>query len=149
MWKIDDEKISMVAKAFMKETEIHNAYVMQSNDSIDWVQLFDNRNPNASVILKVSKSLFKYVREYSPTEWNPYPEVKPPADGRYLVKRQMKIDNGDTAIFIQLAGFENGQWFMKNDVIAFRELPQPYDPKYERKPWEDDDSDPEWRVTNE
>lgn len=141
MWIIDDEKISMVAKAFMKETEIHNAYVMQSNDSIDWVQLFDNRNPNASVILKVSKSLFKYVREYSPTEWNPYPEVKPPRRGYYLVTRLRTRDNGDTykGVDLCLFGLNNSDIFANSNILAFRELPEPYD----LMPWDDDDSEPE------
>lgn len=140
MWVIDDKKISAIAKTFMNETEINNAYVMQKSDSTDWIQLFDNSNPEASVILKVSKLLFKHVREYSPTEWNPYPEVKPTKDGQYLVTRLMKTDSGEFHRFMQIAAYEYGRFYMKNDVIAFRELPDPY---YERNPWDNDDSESE------
>lgn len=142
MWIINDEKAREFAIAIVPEKEISDAYEYQKNNSNDWIELNVFEGKKASANLRIKKALFKEVREYDPNDWNPYPEVKPPANGRYLVTRQMKIDNGDTAIFIQLAGFENGQWYMKNDVIAFRELPQPYAPKYERKPWEDD-SEPE------
>lgn len=142
MWIINDEKAREFAIAIAPEKEISDAYEYQKDNSNDWIELNVFEGKKASANLRIKKALFKEVREYDPNDWNPYPEVKPPANGRYLVTRQMKIDNGDTAIFIQLAGFENGQWFMKNDVIAFRELPQPYHPKYERKPWEDD-SEPE------
>lgn len=144
MWIINDEKArEFVTALFPDETEISDAYEYQKDNDDDSVKLIAYEGVKARANMRIKKALFKEVREYDPNDWNPYPEVKPPANGRYLVTRQMKIDNGDTAIFIQLAGFENGQWFMKNDVIAFRELPQPYHPKYERKPWDDDDSEPE------
>lgn len=52
----------------------------------------------------------------------------------------MKTDSGDTRRFVQIATYEYGHFYMKNDVIAFRELPVPY---YERNPLEDDDNEPE------
>lgn len=126
MWIINDEKAREFAIAIAPEKEISDAYEYQKNNSNDWVELNVYEGQKAGATLRIKKALFKEIREYNPNDWNPYPEVKPPANGRYLVTRQMKIDNGVTAIFIQLAGFENGQWFMKNDVIAFRELPKPY-----------------------
>lgn len=137
MWIIDDKKISTVAKAFMNEIEINNAYVMQNHDSVDWVQLFDNRNPNASIILKVSKSLFKNVLGYSDTEWNSFPKIRPPKTGYYLVTLKSKTRTP----FVTTEFYEIDQGWsavLDENVIAFRELPGPYDPM----PWEED-SEPE------
>lgn len=142
MWKIKDPELKAKVNQFFTDKEIHEEFE-KNTDLYNYFRLSTVNKKGLCVTITVEKELVEFVPEYQENDWNPYPELRPPANGRYLVTRQMKIDNGDTAIFIQLAGFENGQWYMKNDVIAFRELPQPYAPKYERKPWDDDDSEPE------
>lgn len=138
MWMIKDPTLKEKINHLLSDEIVAQGCNRQMDDNSDYILL-----SCGEVDIKLKKESFENVPEYDPEGWNPFPDVKPPANGRYLVTRQMKIDNGDTAIFIQLAGFENGQWFMKNDVIAFRELPKPYNPKYERKPWDDDDSESE------
>ena len=131
MWIINDPELKAKVNTFFSDEEITNAFVKNA-DCYKYFRLSTNINKSSFAFL-IDKDLMKFIPEYNPNDWNPFPEVKPPKNGRYLVTRQMKIDNGDTAIFIQLAGFENGQWFMKNDVIAFRELPEPYDAKEENE----------------
>ena len=45
----------------------------------------------------------------------------------------MKTDSGEFHRFMQIAAYEYGRFYMKNDVIAFRELPEPYDAKEENE----------------
>lgn len=140
MWIINDEKAREFAIAIAPEKEISDAYEYQKNNSNDWVELNVYEGQKAGATLRIKKALFKEIREYNPNDWNPFPEVKPPQIGQYLVTRLMKTDSGDTCRFMQIAAYEYGHFYMKNDVIAFRELPVPY---YERNPWEDDDNEPE------
>lgn len=130
MWKIENPEIKAKVNQFFSDEEIDVDCLFQMENESEFIDLLLGEG---EIQIRLQKNYFKKEVEYKPDDWNPYPEVKPPANGRYLVTRQMKIDNGDTAIFIQLAGFENGQWFMKNDVIAFRELPKPYDPTEENE----------------
>ena len=95
-----------------------------------------------NIMLRLEKERFVNVPEYKPDDWNPYPEVKPPRRGYYLVTRLRTRDNGDTykGVDLCLFGLNNSDIFANSNILAFRELPEPYDPM----PWEeDDDSEPE------
>ena len=144
MWKIKDPAIKEKINHLLSEERVTQSCDAQMDDESNFILLSD-----IDVDIRLSKESFENVPEYDPEGWNPFPDVKPPKVGQYLVTRLMKTDSGEFHRFMQIATYEYGMFYMKNDVIAFRELPQPYDPKYERKPWDDDDSEPEWRVTNE
>lgn len=98
------------------------------DDNSDYILL-----TSGEVDIKLKKESFVNVPEYKPDDWNPFPDVKPPKVGQYLVTRLMKTDSGDTRRFVQIAAYEYGHFYMKNDVIAFRELLEPYDAKEENE----------------
>nr|DAV86256.1 MAG TPA: hypothetical protein [Caudoviricetes sp.] len=138
MWKIKDpEAVKAMIIRLLSDDEIAKRCNRQMDDGSSFILLSDD---NDNIMLRLEKERFVNVPEYKPNDWNPFPEVKPPKVGQYLVTRLMKTDSGDTRRFVQIAAYEYGHFYMKNDVIAFRELPVPY---YERNPWEDDDNEPE------
>ena len=138
MWKIKDpEAVKAMIIRLLSDDEIAKRCNRQMDDRSSYILLYDD---NDEIMLRLDKERFVNVPEYKPDDWNPFPEVKPPQIGQYLVTRLMKTDSGDTRRFVQIAAYEYGHFYMKNDVIAFRELPVPY---YERNPWEDDDNEPE------
>ena len=58
-------------------------------------------------------------------KWNPYPETKPPKNGRYLVTPRCE----DLDIVFDVFNEDTGNWFnhYQKDVLAWAELPQPYE----------------------
>nr|DAY73554.1 MAG TPA: hypothetical protein [Caudoviricetes sp.] len=79
--------------------------------------------------ISVCKSEIERVREYDPDDWNPFPEVNPPECGEYLVT--FKDEDAD---YVQQNYFDMlGRWeTAHSDVIAFRALPAPYQPKEDK-----------------
>jgi hypothetical protein len=138
MWKIKDPELKAKVNAFFSDEEINNAFV-KNTDCYKYFRLATDINKSVFTFA-IDKDLMEFIPDYNPDGWNPFPEVKPPQIGQYLVTRLMKTDRGNTCRFVQIAAYEYGHFYMKNDVIAFRELPVPY---YERNPWEDDDNEPE------
>lgn len=139
MWKIkNSEAVKEKIMQLLSDESIATRCKDQMDDESNFI-LFSN----SEVDIRLGKEKFEEVREYDPNDWNPFPDVKPPKVGQYLVTRLMKTDSGEFHRFMQIATYEYGMFYMKNDVIAFRELPEPYDLKYECKPWDDDDSEPE------
>lgn len=135
MWMIKDPTLKEKINHLLSDEIVAQGCNRQMDDNSDYILL-----SCGEVDIKLKKESFENVPEYDPEGWNPFPDVKPPQIGQYLVTRLMKTDSGDTRRFVQIATYEYGHFYMKNDVIAFRELPVPY---YERNPWEDDDSEPE------
>lgn len=78
----------------------------------------------SAVFLAIDKKEIEQIPEYNPNGWNKYPEITPPEQKRYLVctdyegPHRMKI-----LYWVDLKGWED------EHVIAFRELPEPYDPE--------------------
>lgn len=139
MWKIKDpEAVKAMIIRLLSDDEIAKRCNRQMDDRSSYILLSDD---NDEILLRLDKERFVNVPEYKPDDWNPYPEVKPPRRGYYLVTRLRTRDNGDTykGVDLCLFGLNNSDIFANSNILAFRELPQPYDPM----PWEDDDSEPE------
>lgn len=131
MWKIKDpEAVKAMIIRLLSDDEIAKRCNRQMDDRSSYILLFDD---NDDIMLRLDKERFVNVPEYKPNDWNPFPDVKPPKVGQYLVTRLMKTDSGDTRRFVQIADYEYGHFYMKNDVIAFRELLEPYDAKEENE----------------
>lgn len=131
MWKIKDpEAVKAMIIRLLSDDEIAKRCNRQMDDGSSFILLFDD---NDNIMLRLEKERFVNVPEYKPNDWNPFPEVKPPKVGQYLVTRLMKTDSGEFHRFMQIAAYEYGRFYMKNDVIAFRELPEPYDAKEENE----------------
>lgn len=140
MWKIKDpEAVKAMIIRLLSDDEIAKRCNRQMDDRSSYILLSDD---NDEILLRLDKERFVNVPEYKPDDWNPYPEVKPPRRGYYLVTRLRTRDNGDTykRVDLCLFGLNNSDIFANSNILAFRELPEPYDPM----PWEeDDDSEPE------
>jgi hypothetical protein len=139
MWKLKDpEAVKAMIIRLLSDDEIAKRCNRQMDDRSSYILLSDD---NDEILLRLDKERFVNVPEYKPDDWNPYPEVKPPRRGYYLVTRLRTRDNGDTykGVDLCLFGLNNSDIFANSNILAFRELPEPYDPM----PWEDDDSEPE------
>lgn len=140
MWKIKDpDAVKAMIIRLLSDDEISKRCNRQMDDGSSFILLSDD---NDNIMLRLEKERFVNVPEYKPDDWNPYPEVKPPRRGYYLVTRLRTCDNGDTYKWVDLClfGLNNSDIFANSNILAFRELPEPYDPM----PWEeDDDSEPE------
>lgn len=131
MWKIkDSEAVKAIIIRLLSDDEIAKGCNRQMEDGSSFILLSDD---NDDIMLRLDKERFKKIPEYDPEGWNPFPDVKPPKVGQYLVTRLMKTDSGEFHRFMQIATYEYGMFYMKNDVIAFRELPEPYDAKEENE----------------
>lgn len=75
----------------------------------------------------ISKGEIAEIKEYDPDDWNPTSEFEPGFSGCYLVTRE----SGSTPV-VDKAFFDKAtnEWKPQNStVIAFRELPEPYQPE--------------------
>lgn len=139
MWKIKDPTLKEKIMQLLSDESIAKRCQDQMTNGSNYILASDN---DKKFSISIVKDLFENVPEYKPDDWNPYPEVKPPRRGYYLVTRLRTRDNGDTykGVDLCLFGLNNSDIFANSNILAFRELPEPYDPM----PWEeDDDSEPE------
>lgn len=83
------------------------------------------------VTITVEKELVEFVPEYQENDWNPYPTVTPPVDGKKWLTQD---EDGNLAIRSFARSFEEGidySWEDHDDrlIVAFRSLPAPYQPE--------------------
>ncbi len=114
----------------------------QMPDFDDFIRIevdeWDANNKLFNSHVEFSKTEIEKKLIYDPEGWNPHPEIEPPESGDYLVTLQ----NGDLAIVYYVAATygpsasdcQSGHWYVSNPVyseaiIAFRELPEKYDPE--------------------
>lgn len=94
--------------------------------------------PKLSVIFSFPKTEIEEIREFSPTEWNPYPAVKVPERKKYLVQILYKAIGKRS---LSTALYAGDHWECYGDefdftldprdfeIVAFRELPEFYEPE--------------------
>lgn len=84
----------------------------------------DLNEDHGSVSIFIRKDVIEKIPEYKPNEWNFYPQVKPPKEGRrYLIQ----FGNGNDEPFFSIRTWEEENPWHGNFV--FRELPEPYKPE--------------------
>lgn len=83
---------------------------------------------NVCMSLSISKKEL-FLLEYQPDRWNPWPQVTPPEGGKYLVT--VRLLNGEVRTETDTYGpaFDSWETNGPQDVLAFRALPSPYEPK--------------------
>lgn len=123
MWKIKDPELKAKVNAFFSDEEVSNAFV-KNTDCYKYFRLSTNINKSSFTFL-IDKDLMKFIPDYDPDDWNPFPKVTPRSDIVYFVT--LKAPSGQTVVTtsLYLAGFG----WRKNfnlEVIAFREFPKPY-----------------------
>lgn len=88
VYSLFDEEI--VQKEISNHIEDSSDFVYFRNTNCELKDLKENRKflffPKSILKIGVPKSAIEKVREYDPDDWNPYPEVKPPRYGQYLVQ---------------------------------------------------------------
>lgn len=119
----------------------------QMLDEEDFINLecdeWDANNKLFNAHIEFSKEEIEKVLVYDPDGWNPYPKIKPERKGYFLVQCASSM-SADIAYFAPgRSGPEKYDnipecWRLKNysidsielgDVIAFRELPEPFEPE--------------------
>lgn len=90
----------------------------------------DLNDDHGSVSIFIRKDVIEQVREFDPERWNPYPEITPPEQKRYLVFTEYEGPHRMNILYwVDLIGWKD------EHVIAFRELPEPYEPEEEQCPF--------------
>lgn len=93
---------------------------------------WDANNKLFNAHIEFPKTEIEKALVYDPVGWNPYPDVKPPESGDYLVTlRSGELDLGyyTAATYGPSASdCQRGRWHVSNilyteSIVAFRELP--------------------------
>lgn len=121
MWKIKDpEAVKAMIIRLLSDDEIAKRCNRQMDDRSSYILLFDD---NDDIMLRLDKERFVNVPEYKPNDWNPYPEVEPIEEGKYLV---YVCSDGQKFIDVDEYTIKNGEgdWRVNfnDDVLAFRPL---------------------------
>lgn len=81
------------------------------------------------------KTEIEVLLKFDPDSWNPFPVVRPPEARRYLVQIDDPKKHGPITL---VKNWTFSQTWRKLGVVAFRELPAPYEtvePKEEEETW--------------
>lgn len=128
MWKIKDPELKRKINQFVSDEEIDRICRCDMMDSFDCI-FFSFEDDCVSI--RIDKSFFKEIPDYDPDDWNPYPTVTPPVDGKKWLTQD---EDGNLAIRSFTRSFEEGidySWEDHDDrlIVAFRSLPAPYQPE--------------------
>lgn len=132
MWKIKDPELKAKVNAFFSDEEINNAFA-KNTDCYKYFRLSTNINKSSFTFL-IDKDLMKFIPDYDPDDWNPYPAAKPSASGLYLITVKLK-DQPDAKPFVTVGCLDPfGYWekYTDSEVLAFRELPEAYEKEKEK-----------------
>ena len=124
MWKIKDPELKRKMNQFISDDGINEVCRNEMADSSTYIFFsFEDDAYN----FRIDKSYFKEIPDYDPDNWNPLSEFEPAFSGCYLVT----CEAGSTHV-VDKAFFNKAtnEWKPQNPtVIAFRELPRPYQPE--------------------
>lgn len=80
-----------------------------------------------------AKSELEAIHTYDPKGWNPYPQLKPPVRGKYLI--QLPDSGSKSGFYVDLLGWDGSESVEKTwdlmKVVAFIKVPDFYYPKEE------------------
>ena len=130
MWKIKDPELKAKVNQFFTDKEIHEEFE-KNTDLYNYFRLSTVNKKGLWVTITVEKELVEFVPEYQENDWNPYPTVTPPVDGKKWLTQD---EDGNLAIRSFARSFEEGidySWEDHDDrlIVAFRSLPAPYQPE--------------------
>lgn len=131
---------------FNKEAAIENINLQMKDLLTDTIFLsnnspYDDRSTlknvqlpeNIDIVFSFPKTEISKVLEYSPYFWNPYPQLKPPIRGKYLV--QLPDSDRKRGFYVDLLGWDGSESIEKTwdlmKVVAFMKVPDFYYPKEE------------------
>ena len=83
MWKIKDPELKLkVNQLVVSDDRIATCCREQMKDPTDYISL---ESEVFKLSMRVDKDYFEEVPEYNPDGWNPFPALRPPRPGNYLV----------------------------------------------------------------
>ena len=77
-----------------------------------------------TISISISAEGVEQIREYYPDKWNPYPEVKPPQDGWYLVQWKKGQEGCGDEFPLGVSYWDKDETW--TGIEAFRSLPATY-----------------------
>lgn len=121
MWKIKDPELKAKLNQFFTDKEIHEEFE-KNTDLYNYFRLSTVNKKGLCVTITVEKELVEFVPEYQENDWNPYPTVTPPVDGKKWLTQD---EDGNLAIRSFARSFEEGidySWEDHDDrlIVAFR-----------------------------
>jgi hypothetical protein len=126
VWVIKDRKLRDYLRPFVTDEEIDVACRDLMSDPNDYIVL---NLGSETINFQVSKDCFEYVPDDDVEQWKPYPKLKPVKNGMYLVTETSPLDgfrSVKASFYVDNLGWDGGD---NRDVIAFREIPEPYQPE--------------------
>lgn len=117
MWKIKNpEALKEKINHLLSDESIANRCYSQMDDISDYILL-----TGEGVDLKLRKESFENVPEYDPDGWNPFPALRPPRAGNYLV---YLTENHENRIRISYFYNDYRGWDNYRDasIMAFKEF---------------------------
>lgn len=119
MWKIKDpDAVKALINQLLSDDEISKSCNDQMYDGSSYILLF---NDDEQIQLRLDKERFEKVPEYDPDGWNPFPALRPPRAGNYLV---YLTENHENRIRISYFYNDYRGWDNYRDasIMAFKEF---------------------------
>lgn len=119
MWKIKDpDAVKALIKQLLSDDEIAKRCSDQMDDGSSYILLY---NDDENIQLKLEKERFENVPEYNPEGWNPFPAIRPPRAGNYLVYMTENFENRIRASYYY-NDYRGWDIYQNSSVMAFKEF---------------------------
>lgn len=116
MWKIKDPTLKEKINHFLSDEIVAQGCNRQMDNNFDYILL-----SCGEVGIKLKKESFENVPEYNPDGWNPFPALRPPRPGNYLVYLNGRFEHQIRVSYFN-TDFRSWDQYSGAVVLAFREL---------------------------
>lgn len=126
-YRFKDESLEQALNVIYGEEYVEDQVNRQMTNTTSYI-CFDLDHSSTTI----SKGEIAEIKEYDPDDWNPFPQIKPPAYCHWLVQ----FESGEIKVIEyvrqEFSSFSVGDFWNApklSKVIAFRKLPEPFQPK--------------------
>ena len=116
MWKIKDPTLREKINHLLSDEIVAQGCNRQMDNNFDYILL-----SCGEVDIKLKKESFENVPEYNPDGWNPFPALRPPRPGNYLVYLNGRFEHQIRVSYFN-TDFRSWDQYSGAVVLAFREL---------------------------
>ena len=116
MWKIKDPTLKEKINHLLSDEIVAQGCNRQMDNNFDYILL-----SCGEVDIKLKKESFENVPEYNPDGWNPFPALRPPRPGNYLVYLNGRFEHQIRVSYFN-TDFRSWDQYSGAVVLAFREL---------------------------
>lgn len=117
MWKIKDPELKRKMNQFISDEGINQLCKKQMKGISKCIFFFED----SGVSIRIDKSFFEEFPEYNPDGWNPFPALRPPRPGNYLVYLNRRFEHQICVSYFN-TDFRSWDQYSGAAVLAFREL---------------------------